>query len=64
MNEVETRVKFADTPRDGKWYELPNQQYIRWNFELGMWNEMVIRNGKAVTSGHVAAGTELFGVEE
>lgn len=62
MNEVETRTKFADTPRDGKWYSLPNEQYIRWNFELSMWDEMVVRNGKALTSGQVAADTELYGI--
>ncbi len=64
MNEqVETRTKFALTPRDGEWYELPNEQYIRWNFELEMWDQMVVRDGRALTSGQVPADTELFGVE-
>ena len=49
--------------RDGKWYELPNNQYIRWNFELNMWDEMVVRDGKAISWSHAPADTELFGVE-
>ena len=64
MNEqVEKRIKFALTPRDGKWYELPNNQYIRWNFKLKMWDEMVVRDGKAISWSHAPADTELFGVE-
>ena len=64
MNEVETRTQFANTPQDGNWYQLPNEQYIRWNSKLNMWDQMVIRDGKAITSGQVPLGTELFGVEQ
>ena len=62
--EVEHRAKFRDTPKDGEWYELPDQQYIRWNLELNMWVWMIVRDGKALDWAHVADGTELFGVEE
>lgn len=62
--QVETRTKFALTPRNGEWYELPNNQYIRWNFELKMWDQMVVRDGKALSSGQVPVDTELFGVED
>ena len=64
MNEqIETKTSFALTPRDGQWYELPNNQYIRWNFELNMWDEMVLCDGNVITSGQVPADTELFGAE-
>jgi hypothetical protein len=43
---------------------LPDNQYIRWNFELKMWDQMVVRDGKALTSGQVPVDTELFGVED
>jgi hypothetical protein len=60
---VEHRTKFNDTPKDGQWYELPDSQFIRWNIKLDMWDWMIVRDGKALDSGQLADGTELFRVE-
>jgi hypothetical protein len=62
--EVEHRIKFSDTPKDGEWYELPDSQFIKWNIKLDMWDWMIVRGGEALDSGQVADGTELFGVKE
>jgi hypothetical protein len=55
MNElVEHKSSFKDTPKDGSWF-------IRWNLEIDMWDWMIVRDGEALDSAHVADGTELFG---
>jgi hypothetical protein len=56
------KTSFASTPHDGEWYELPDCQFIRWNFELGMWDWMVVRDGQAIDHAQIPEGAELFGV--
>jgi len=33
------------TPKDGKWYAMPNDQYIRWNFDERIWDYMITKEG-------------------
>lgn len=58
-SDVNRSEKFETTPKDGRWHELPNDLYIRWNLDLDLWDYMKVRDGKVLDHGHVPQGTKL-----
>ena len=44
-NEVNTVKSISDTPKDGKWYSLATEQYLRWDMIESQWDYMIIREG-------------------
>lgn len=65
-NEVKCSVSFASTPKDGKWYSIAQDQYIKWSADDNLWNWMLCCEGdkKPRVWDQFPDGTELYGVEE
>ena len=64
--EVKQTISFEKTPKDGKWYSIAQDQYIKWSADANLWNWMMFCEGdeKPRAWDQLPDGTELFGVEE
>lgn len=64
--EVTQTISFAKTPRDGRWYEIAKDQYIKWSIEDDLWNWMLVDpvSEKCRAWNQYPDGTELYGVKE
>lgn len=53
MDQVHLTKSFAETPKDGGWYQLPNitqelSEFIRWDKRLKRWDWMMLKDDVAV----------------
>lgn len=53
MNQVHLTESFAETPKDGGWYQLPGitqelSEFIRWDKLLKRWDWMMLKDDVAV----------------
>lgn len=64
--EVKPTISFEKTPKDGKWYSIAQDQYIKWSTDDNLWNWILCCEGdkKPRAWDQFPDGTELFGVEQ
>ena len=64
--EVQNTSSFASTPKDGRWYTISPDIYIKWNDKNNTWCRMMIKPGDTTPrfADVLSDGTELSGVDK
>jgi hypothetical protein len=61
--DVYKTLSFSSTPKDGRWYNISPDIYIKWDNDENVWFRMMVKPGDAVSRFHdrLPDGVELFG---